>query len=166
MPRSATERSAMMTRPTAWKPMASRPYPLTLDSHFCYITIHSLLLVQHCADIHSDIHSAGNEYMHACNKCTFTLRLGIRAFSPLPICTLLERSRSRSTVPSLGTVNPTICKPPLDWSYRSFGFAQKRWRESTQLILKRCFAKWTSHIETHFSYGTSLQFHLSSAFCF
>ena len=156
---------------------------LSFDSGLTFL-LHYLLLVQHCATLSQVIFTVPGMYLHACNKCTFTLPQGIRAFSPSQgtICTLLDRSRQIQTDPDrsrsrsrsttvTGTVNPTICKPPLDWTYRSFGmlFAQKRWRDGkAHNILKNikkmlCKMNFT-HWDTLFQKGTSLQFHLSSAF--
>jgi hypothetical protein len=95
---------------------------LSFDSGLTFL-LHYLLLVQHCATLNQVIFTVPGMYLHACNKCTFTLPQGIRAFSDfqsfaghnLHIARQIQTDpdRSRSTTVT-GTVNPTICKPPLD----------------------------------------------------
>ena len=94
---------------------------LSFDSGLTFL-LHYLLLVQHCATLSQVIFTVPGMYLHACNKCTFTPATGHQGFQSFAghnlhiarqIQTDPDRSRSRSTTVT-GTVNPTICKPPLD----------------------------------------------------
>ena len=98
------ERYVMMTRPTAWKLMASRPFFLvwtlqtqTLTSSVCLKTGVGLLILLY----------KGTEIRHI-QQHTFILCL-IRS-------TFRKSTEGLLSCVGRGTLNPTQCKPPLAWN--------------------------------------------------